>query len=216
MAGPNLTDHLIIQAIKTISGNTPLTDAIAELAGRTFLEGVPLMTTAAGFVQEWDANVAAAAPGVGIVGISKQPGQNLPSNGAGAPPQPFGSVGFPGTTSTFGSVQYQTAAVNIAEGAPFSDGRAIFEVVNVDTIFLAQFDNANGTVAADYTPTQADINKEYGLTKDATGHWYVDKNKSTAGTNTVVIIRALDPTTGSVVNGNVLVSFKIAIAQPQH
>jgi hypothetical protein len=212
----NLADHLIIQAVKTISGNTPLTDAIAELAGRTFLEGVPVMTTAAGFVQEWDANVAAAAPGVGISGISKQPGANLPSNGAGAPVAPFGSVGFPGTTSTFGSVQYEPSAVNIAMGSPFSDGRAIFEVINPDTIFLAQFDNASGTVPADYTPVQADINKEYGLTKDSTGHWYVDKAKATAGTNTVVIIRGLDPTTGSVVNGNVLVSFKDAIMQPQH
>lgn len=212
----NLSDHLIIQAIKTESGNTPLTDAIAELAGRAFLEGVPVMTTAAGFVQEWDANVAAAAPGVGIVGISKQPGQNLPSNGAGAPVPPFGGVGFPGATSTFGSVQYQTSAVNIAMGAPFSDGRAIFEVVNDDTIFLAQFDNAAGAVSADYTPVQADINKEYGLTKDATGHWYVDKNKATAGTNTVVVVRGIDPTTGSVVNGNVLISFVNRIMQPQH
>jgi hypothetical protein len=212
----NLADHLIIQAIKTESGNTPLTDAIAELNGRTFLEGVPVMTTAAGFIQEWDAAVNPAGSGVGIIGISKQPGQNLATSGAGAPVAPFGSVGFPGATQTFGSVQYQTSAVNIAEGAPFSDGRAIFEVINDDTIFLAQFDNAAGAVAADYTPVQADINKEYGLTKDATGHWYVDKNKATAGTNTVVIIRGIDPTTGSVVNANVLVSFINKIMQGTH
>src|SRR5882762_6223263 len=208
----NLTDHLIIQAIKTISGNTPLTDAKPEKAGKTFLEGVPVMLTS-GFTQEWDANVAAASATVGIIGVSKQPGANLGSDGAGSPSLPFGSVGFPGTSSTFGSVQYQTSAVNIAEGAPFSDGRTIYEVAVEDSIFLGQFDNAAGAVAADYTPVNADIGKQYGLTKDATGHWYVDKNKATAGTNTVVVIVAIDPTTGSIINGNVLFRFLDSIMQ---
>jgi len=208
----NLTDHLIIQAIKTISGNTPLTDAKPEKAGKTFLEGVPVMLTS-GFTQEWDANVAAASATVGIIGVSKQPGANLGSDGAGSPSLPFGSVGFPGTSSTFGSVQYQTSAVNIAEGAPFSDGRTIYEVAVEDSIFLGQFDNAAGAVAADYTPVNSDIGKQYGLTKDATGHWYVDKNKATAGTNTVVVIVAIDPATGSIVNGNVLFRFIDSIMQ---
>jgi hypothetical protein len=212
MAAANLTDHLIIQAVKTISGNTPLTDAKPEKAGKTFLEGVPVMLTS-GFIQEWDANVAAASPTVGIVGISKQPGANLGSDGAGSPTLPFGSVGFPGTSTTFGSVQYEPSAVNIPEGAPFSDGRTIYEAIVDDSIFLAQFDNAAGTVAADYTPVAADLGKQYGLTKDATGHWYVDKNKSTVGTNTVVVILAIDPGTGSIVNGNVLVRFIDSISQ---
>lgn len=210
----NLTDHLIMQAVKTISGNTPLTDAQNEKAGRTFLEGVPVMLSS-GVIQEWDANVAQASPTVGIIGISKQPGANLGSDGAGAPSLPFGSVGFPGTSTTFGSVQYETSAKNIPMGAPFSDGRTIYEVAVEDTIFLGQFDNAAGAVSADYTPTAADIGKQYGLTKDATGHWYVDKNKSTVGTNTVVFIVGLDPSTGSIVNGNVLFKFLDTISQYQ-
>lgn len=211
----NLTDHLIIQAVKTISGNTPLSDAKPEKAGKTFLEGVPVMLTS-GFCQEWDAAVGPASPTVGIIGVSKEPGSNLGSDGAGAPSLPFGSVGFPGTSSTFGSVQYQPSAVNIAEGSPMSDGRTQYEVAVEDTIFLGQFDNAAGAVAADYTPVNADIGKEYGLTKDATGHWYVDKNKNTVGTNTVVVIEAIDPSTGSIVNGNVLFRFLKAIQQFTH
>lgn len=208
----NLSDHLIMQAVKTISGNTPLTDAKPEKAGKTFLEGVPVMLTS-GFCQEWDANVGAASPTVGIIGVSKQPGANLGSDGAGSPSLPFGSVGFPGTSTTFGSVQYQASAVNIPEGAPFSDGRTIYEVSVEDTIFLGQFDNASGSVPADYTPVNADIGKQYGLTKDSTGHWYVDKAKATAGTNTVVVIVGIDPSTGSIVNGNVLFKFLDTISQ---
>lgn len=215
MGAAKLSDHLIIQAIKTISGNTPLTDAKPEKAGKTFLEGVPVMLTS-GFTQEWDANVAAASPTVGIIGVSKQPGANLGSDGAGQPVPPFGSVGFPGTSTTFGSVQYEPSAVNIPEGAPFSDGRTIYEVAVEDTIFIGQFDNAAGTVDADYTPVATDISKEYGLTKDSTGHWYVDKAKATVGTNTVVVIEAIDPSTGSVVNGNVLFRFLKAIQQFTH
>ncbi len=213
----NLADHLIIQTYQTRSGNTDFTRLINEKAGQTFLEGVPVMTTVLGVVQEWDANVAAAGSGVGIAGVSKQPGANLASAGLGAPVPPFGSVGQPGTTVTYGSVQYQTGAFNIPEGAPFSDGRVIFTEANNDTIFIAQFDNAAGAVAADWTPVQADLNKEYGLTKDATGHWYVDKNKATVGTNTVVIIVGFDPIAGAgVLNGNVLVVFKDSIMQFAH
>lgn len=212
MAGANLSDHLIIQAVKTNSGNTPLMDANPEKAGKTFLEGVPVMLTS-GYVQEWDANVAAASPTVGIIGVSKQPGSNLGSDGAGAPTQPYGQVGFPGTSTTFGNVQYETSAKNIPMGAPAVDGRTYYEVAVEDSVFLAQFDNANGSVAADYTPTQAMIGKQFGLTKDATGHWYVDNNKTTVGTNTVVVLVDLDPTTGSIVNGNVLFRFLTAYCQ---
>lgn len=212
----NLTDHLIIQAYQTLSGNTDRTQVINEKAGQTFLEGVPVMLST-GVVQEWDANVAAASPTVGIVGVSKQPGANLASDALGAPSGAFGSVGQPGTTSTFGSVQYQTNAVNIALGAPFSDGRHILTEADDDIVFIAQFDNAAFAVAADATPVVGDLGKEYGLTKDTKGHWYVDKNKATAGTNTVVVIVGFDPTSGvGVLNGNVLVKFKDSIRQLAH
>jgi hypothetical protein len=215
MAAAKLTDHLIIQAIKTVSGNTPLTDAKSEKAGGVFLEGVPVMLST-GVVKEWDAAVGAASPTVGIIGISKQPGANLGSDGAGAPSLPFGSVGFPGSSTTFGSVQYETSAVNIPMGAPFSDGRTIYEVAIDDTIFIGQFDNAAGAVDADYTPVIGDLSKEYGLTKDATGHWYVDKNKNTVGANTVVEIVGFDPSMPLGVNSNVLFKFLKAIQQFTH
>lgn len=215
----NLTDHLIIQTYQTRSGNTDFTRLVSELASQTFKEGVPVMATAAGFIQEWDANAAVAGGvgGIGISGFSKQPGANLASNGLGAPSLPFGSIGQPGTTVTYGSVQYQANAFNIPEGAPFSDGRVIFTEANQDTIFIGQFDNAAGAVAADWTPVQSDLNKEYGLTKDAVGHWYVDKNKATPGTNTVVIIVGFDPIAGAgVLNGNVLFVVKAANTQYSH
>lgn len=216
MAGPNLTDHLIISAYQTKSGNTDQTQVIPELLQQGFLEGAPVMLTTGGFIQQWDANVGAASNTVGIAGISKQPGANLGTSGLGAPTQPFGSIGQPGTSVTYGTVQYQTG-YNIPEGAPFSDGRTIFTQANNDTIFIGQFDNAAGAVAADYTPVQGDIGKQYGLTKDTTGHWYVDKNKATVGTNTVVTIVGFDPTAGvGVVNGNVLFVFVDSIMQFSH
>jgi hypothetical protein len=212
----NLADHSEITVYENISGNTDLTAVIAEKAGQVFLRGVPVMTTAAGFVQEWDATVGAAASGVGIAGIALQPGANLASDGAGAPPLPFGSIGAPGTSTTFGKVPYEASAVNIPRGAPFSDGRHIFSAAVEDTVFLGQVDNSAGAVAADWTPVQADINKEFGLTKDATGHWYVDRGKVTVGTNTVLIVLGLDPNTGAIPNGNVFFRFKASIRQIAH
>lgn len=212
----NLSTHLVIQAYQTISGNTDKTDVFPEGSGQTFLEGAPVMLSS-GYVIEWNTTVGTPSPTQGIAGFSKQPGANLASNGLGAPVQPWGSVGQPGASVTFGAVPYQTGAFNIPEGAPFSDGRNIFTEANPDTIFIAQFDNAAGTVAADYTPVVGDLMKEYGLTKDANGYWYVDKNKATPGTNTVVIIVGFDPISGlGVVNGNVLIKVMPSITQVFH
>lgn len=212
----NLSTHLVIQAYQTRSGNTDKTQVINEAASQTFLEGAPVMVTN-GFVTIWNATLGVPGPTVGIAGFSKQPGANLASPGLGAPSLPWGSVGFPGASQTFGNVPYQPSAVNLSEGAPFSDGRNIFTEANPDTIFIGQFDNAAGAVAADYTPVATDFMKEYGLTQDATGYWYVDKNKATVGTNTVVIIVGFDPITGlGVLNGNVLFQVKTNIMQVFH
>lgn len=204
----NLADHIPIRAVQTVSGNTPLTNAVNEKAGQTFLEGVPVMGNN-GVIQEWDATVGAASPTRGIIGIARAAGANLASDGAGAPGA-FQQVGAPGAIATYGKVTGQSAAVNIAYGTPFSDGRTLFEVANDDTIWEAQFDNAAGGA---FTPAQTDIGKHYGLTKDTTGHWYVDNQKSTLGTNTVLVIVGVNPADGFIAGARVRFKFEKTIQQ---
>lgn len=184
----NLTVHIPMGSVQTISGNTPLTDAISELAGQTFLLGVPVQLSAAGFIQKWDGVTYTA----GIAGITLQPGQNLSTNGKGTPGL-FSQVGPPGSIQTYGSVPNQPAAANVALGAPMADGRNYFEVANNDTIFEGQYDNSAGAVAADYTPTIAQVGKQFGVTFDAGGTAYVDGGKITVGTNTCVVIVGINP-----------------------
>src|ERR1700757_2367120 len=218
MAGltPNLNDHAIIEPYQTTNNTTEDSAVIVEKAGQQFKEGVPVMLDATGFIIEWDGASFVGGSGTGIAGISRQPGANLGTDGEGAPPQPWGSVGFPGTTTTFGDVGFQPDAVNIPLGAPPSDGRHLFAKATNATIFKGQVDNSGGAVDADFTPVIADVGKEFGLTKDASGHWYVDRGKVTVGTDTAVIVEGIDPITGSVVNGMVRFRFKNAICQLAH
>ena len=74
---------------------------------------------------------------------------------------------------------------------------------NPANIFQALFDNSNGTVAANWTPTQADIGVSYGLTRDANGYWYVDKNK-TGGS---AVVQVVGIPQGSYVNAPVTFVF---------
>lgn len=184
----NLTVHDPMGAVQTISGNTPMTAALAELAGQTFFKGVPVQLSTTGFVQKWDGATVAN----GILGFSLQPAANLPTNGRGAPGW-FSQVGPPAAIQTYGAVQNQPPAFNIAVGTPPTDGRNYFERAIGDTVFEGQFDNSAGAVAADYTPTLADIGKEYGITFDAFGTAYVDKGKAVSGTSTVVKIIGINP-----------------------
>jgi hypothetical protein len=203
----NLADHVPIKAVSTVSGNTPKTMAVNEKAGQTFLAGVPVMNNA-GVLQEWDGATVAA----GILGVSLEDAKNLATDGAGAPGA-FGSVGFPGASPTWGRVQGQPAAVNFGAGDPMTDGRTDLEIANEDTIFLAQVDNSAFAVAADATVVQADLFKYYGMTKDATGHWYVDRAKATKGTNTVCQIVGFWPSDGLILNGRVQIKFQSAAQQ---
>lgn len=207
MAGANLTTHLPILQVLEKAGTTPFTSAQPEAAGQTFPFGSPVQLNGAGFVQVWDGATVAA----GILGISESFGLNLGSAGAGAPAMPFGQITGSGATQTYGSVPNQPLAVNIALGAPISDGRTLYMEPNQDNIFEAIFDNSNGVVAADYTPTQADIGKNYGMTKDPNNLWYVDKNK-TAG-NAVVQIVGINPLDGFTVNARVRFVFLAAAIQ---
>lgn len=210
-----LSDHQPIRAVQTVSGNSPLTLAQKEKAGQTFLEGVPVMTVISGsltVVQEWNATwLEPATNAGGIAGISRKAGSNLGSDGTGAP-GPFTPVGAPAASPTFGSVLNQPNAVNFTPGAPFVDGRQIFEVASDDTIFEATFDSADGN-AAHATTLASDVGSHFGLTKDTTGHWYVDRQKVTQGTNTVVVITALNPLDGPLQNGRVWFKFEKGIQQ---
>jgi hypothetical protein len=175
-------------SVQTISGNTPWTSALPELAGQTFFLGVPVQLSTTGYVQRWDGTTVAN----GIAGITLQPGANLNLNGRGSPGW-FSQVGPPAAIQTYGNVINQPPAYNIAVGAPPTDGRNYFERAVSDTVFEGQFDNASGLVAADFTPTLLDVGKEYGITFDAWGTAYVDKAKATSGTNTVLKIIGINP-----------------------
>ena len=207
MAGPNLLTHEPIGVVETTSGLTPFTAAQLEKAGQTFKIGVPVQLNT-GYVQQWDGATIAN----GIAGFSLTYGLNLGTNGFGAPGA-FGQIGPPGAIQTYGSVVFQPAAVNIAVGAPISDGRTLFETAIGLNIFEATFDNSTGTVAANYTPTQAMIGTQFGLTIDANGQWYVDGGKTTPGTNTVVQLVGINPidqtSTGGVYIVNARVRFQV-------
>lgn len=203
----NLTTHTPISFAQSTNQKGPFSSAYPEKAGQTFKGGTPVQPSVVGlntFVQAWDGTTFAAA----IWGIAYAFGQNLATNGAGAPAQ-FGPVGPPRATATFGSVPNQSAAVNIAVGTPASDGRTYFMNSDPDTIFEATYDNSTGAVAADYTPTASQIGSTYGLTRDANGLWYVDGGVT--GGSAVVEIVGANPDYGfGFVNG--LVRFKIIAA----
>lgn len=211
-----LADHIEIHSIYTMSGNSPQTRGdITEQASQTFLKGTPVMLNV-GNIKVWDANATIPSTNaVGIAGIALANGSNLASSGLGAPGG--GGVGNltgvkpPGTSLTFGKVPFQTSAVNIIPGSPVSDGRTLFEVANVDTVFEAQFDDAGGTPANAVTNKNM-IGKQFGLTLDATGHWFVDFAKTGAGT-VAVLIRDLNPLDGAIQNGRVYFTFINGIAQ---
>lgn len=207
MAGPNTNNHGPIISVQNTTNSTPLTDANLELASQTFKFGTPVQRTGAGYTQAWDGTTITA----GILGISESFGWNLASNGAGFPTAPFGPVSGPIAIQTYGFVPNEPSAVNTALGTPAPDGRTLYLAAVDETYFLGVFDNSNGTVAADYTPTQADIGVKYGLTIDTNGFWYVDKNKT--GGSAVLQIISLYPQDGSVVNGRVV--FKILAASSQ-
>ena len=205
MAAANLTTHLPILQVMEKAGTTPFTNSIAEAAGQTFLFGTPVQLNALGFVQAWDGATVTA----GILGVTETFGLNLGTAGAGAPVPPFGGITGNIATATYGSVPGQPLGVNIAIGTPVSDGRTLFMEPNSDNIFTALFDNAAGTVAADWTPVQGDTGLKYGLTKDANGYWYVDKSKTGASACVQIVALPL----GSYLNAPVNFVFLTASVQ---
>lgn len=196
----NLTTHGPLVFAQSLSQKGPFSLGWPEKAGQTFQAGTPVQPFTSGlntFSQAWDGTTVAN----GIWGIAYSTGSNLPTNGAGAPIQ-FGPVGPPRATQTFGAVQNQPSAVNIAIGAPASDGRTLFMQADGDTIFEGVYDNSAGTVAADYTPTSSQVGIAYGLTIDASGYYYI--NGGVTGGNAVAQIVGQNPDYGfGQVNGRV-------------
>lgn len=178
-----------ILPVESISGNQFRAFRIIEESAQTFKVGTPVSIAAGdGGVQAWVANTQGPGQG-GVCGISYEAASNLSATGSGAPTpfSPFLGVGA--VAGTFGSVPNQSSAKNIAHGAPFNDGRVGFILPAADVIFSAVLGN-NGNTA---TPAATDVGKQYGLTIDTGGNfWYVDRNKTTAGTNTVLTVIALD------------------------
>ncbi len=179
-----------ILPVETVSGNQFRATRVIEESAQTFKVGT-LVTLAAGDggTQAWAGVVVSGAAG-SICGVSYEAASNLSSTGLGAPTpfSPFLGVGA--VAGTFGSVPNQSSAKNIAHGAPLNDGRVGFILPASDVVFSATFGN-NGNAA---TPANTDVGVRYGMTIDTGANfWYVDKNKSTAGTNTCVRIIGLDP-----------------------
>ena len=156
-----------IHGARTVSGNQPLIQRQIEELSQTFLAGTPVSVAAGdGGVQAWD---GVTIP-LGIAGFSTEFASNLSATGV---PR----------TLTFGSVPYEPNAVNIPRGAPLNDGRIGYEVANSDTIF-------HGQVGPLQTTAPTDVGAAYGMTKDADGHWFVDKTKT--GASAVVTVVKLD------------------------
>ena len=207
MPAANLTIHLPLSQVQSKANTTPFTYSQPEAAGQTFAWGTPVQLNASGFVQAWDGATVAA----GVLGVAESGGLNLGTAGAGAPVPPFGQITGNISRQTYDSVPGQPLGVNIALGAPTSDGRTLYMSPEQDNIFSAMFDNSAGAGAADWTPTQADIGKNYGLTKDSAGpYWYVDKGKT--GASAVVQIVGIGQD-GFVANGRVKFQFMTAAAQ---
>lgn len=184
-----------IQPVQDVNAQGFTAMRLIEELTQTFKAGTPVEITAAdGGIKAWDGTtgIAFTFPSAtigGICGISYEAASNLAATGSGAPtPQsPFTGVGA--VAGTFGAVPNQSSAKNIAHGAPINDGRVGFIVNIAGVVWSATFGN-NGNTA---TPAATDVGKQYGLTVDTGGNfWYVDKNKSTVGTNTVLTVVGLD------------------------
>lgn len=181
-----------IHSVQTVSGNQPRMRRLYEAATQTWLPGTPLALNASGYVIPWAGSIVTNAVGA-IIGTSKEPSANLASAGVAQ-------------QQTFGAVPNQSAAVNISRPY-FNDGRTGVEMADSDTVFLGQVGPAQ-------TVTQANIGVQYGMTKDADNHWYVDTAKTTVGTNTCVIVVKLDPNDQSASPRGVYFRFVVGNVQP--
>jgi len=169
---------------------------IIEEAAQTFLSGTPVVIASGdGGLQAW-----AGVNNTVIAGFSKEAANNLAALGV----TPTASVN-PTPQPSSGSVPFETSAVNITRPF-FRDGRVGLEVADSDTVF-------QGQVGPSQTAVASDVGKPYGMTIDADNHWYVDRTKSTSGTNTLVTIVKLDPNDQSATPRGVYFVVQAALSQ---
>lgn len=172
----------LIQERGTVSGNQFRMTRLNEDAAQTFLQGTPLqINNATGALKAWDGVTVSA----GIAGIAKEFGANLTTAGVplgtNQPPAGPSAVG-PGGGITFGSVQNEPGAINLSRPY-FNDGKTGAILAITDNVFYGQVGPAQVVASTD-------IGKQYGMTKDADGHWFVDKTK--VGAAAVCVITGLD------------------------
>jgi hypothetical protein len=208
----NLSLHLPIIPVSTISGNQEKIANFLEAASQTWPQGTVVALNGSGNTIIWSGTVATSTSQGTILGVSLIGGYNYASAGAGASPL-YGSIGFPGGTPTFGTVLNQSAAVNLLHGSPFANGMSLVALATSDTIFEIQLDASSGTT---YNATAALVGTQIGLTKDASNFWYADLGKVTQGTNTVATVVSLNPqdlvagsATTQVNNGRIRITFNI-------
>ena len=203
----NLSYHGQIIPVQTVTQSTPQTNAIPEAASQGFFNGTPVQLNGSGYVQTWDGVTIAA----GILGVSESFGLNLGSAGAGFPTVAFAPVSGSISIQNYGYVPNETLGVNTALGTPVSDGRTLFVYANDDNYFLGMLDNSAGSGAASWTPTQATVGAQYGMTKDSLGTWYVDINKT--GGSAVLQVVQIYPQDGFIANARVIFKFLAASCQ---
>jgi hypothetical protein len=172
----------LIQERGTVSGNQFRMSRPIEDAAQVFLAGTPLqINNATGGLKAWDGVTIAA----GLAGIGKENGANLSTAGvplnspAGTAP---GALYVGGGQAQPGAIQNEPNAVAFSRPF-FNDGRTGVVLAIPDTVFYGQ-------VGPNQVTAITDIGKQYGLTKDVDGHWYVDKTKT--GANAVLTVTGLD------------------------
>lgn len=97
-----------------------------------------------------------------------------------------------------------------SDGAPLNGLTAIVLTAS-GSAYTAQLSTNPGAIATagtgsdnpTYAPTQGMVGGQFGLSVDSNGSWYIDGSKSTAGTNTAVVIYGLYP--GDVLQDNAFV-----------
>jgi hypothetical protein len=154
-----------IVAVQTLNGvGVPAQDRLGEKASQTFKQGVPLVLSSLGFLQE-----AAFGAAEIVVGVSVEPGHNLTT----------AATAEQGTSE--GTPPNQASARIIPVGAWMRDGLMGFYKANSNNVFLASLKSGQT-----YDTAYLLASTYYGLTKDGTtGYWYIDLT-DTAGDNAVV------------------------------
>jgi hypothetical protein len=189
-----------IYPLKVLIGGTAqaVQRRLPELAGQTFLQGVPVQVqTTTGFIQETPA-ITSVATAI-IAGFSTEPASNLLNSGVAK------------TLTQQGHPPFQTFAVFIPVGAWPNDGAIGLHQAVDSTVFIGIVGHGNDNDQAKIA--QTDLGAIFGLTKDLGNmFWYIDKAKTTAAAGAVAqITDLLDPV--GTLNGRV--GFKVLHAACQ-